>query len=132
MDAGIVHMSRRPGRPRPRDASPVMRREDKTPAELLAHNDKLSLRLAGMLPPGMDVLAAARGFKNLGQFVAAVHVAHNLGIHFTALKDKMLGPPGMSLGSALHALRPQADEKATLRQAQRQARRDLRRKTQIW
>src|SRR5215469_11922345 len=62
----------------------------KTPGQLLSHNTQLSDKLKSLLPPGTDLQAAADGFKNLGQFVAAVHVSHNLGIPFDQLKAKMI------------------------------------------
>ncbi|MBI2219603.1 MAG: hypothetical protein HYU53_00145 [Acidobacteria bacterium] len=43
------------------------------------------------LPSGVTVVDAASGFKNLGQFVAAVNVSNNLGIPFADLKAKMTG-----------------------------------------
>ncbi|HEX9255994.1 MAG TPA: hypothetical protein VF938_10625, partial [Candidatus Angelobacter sp.] len=45
----------------------------------LSSNTKLASKLQSLLPPGTDLQTAASGFKNLGQFVAAVHVSHNLG-----------------------------------------------------
>jgi hypothetical protein len=50
------------------------------------------------------VIAAAAGFKNLGQFVAAANVSQNLQISFTDLKAKLM--TGMSLGQAIQAVRP--------------------------
>src|SRR5262249_19227691 len=76
----------------------------KTPSELLSHNTKLSSKLQSLLPPGTNLQTASQGFKNLGQFVAAVHVSHNLGIPFDQLKAKMMGPPKESLGQAIDAL----------------------------
>src|SRR3989304_3312682 len=54
----------------------------KTPSELLTQNEKLSSRLAEklQLPAGTNLQQAADGFKNLGEFVSAVHVSNNLGI----------------------------------------------------
>jgi hypothetical protein len=57
----------------------------KTPGELLQQNTKLSENLSKLLPAGTDLQSAASGFKNLGEFVAAVHVSHNLGIPFADL-----------------------------------------------
>jgi hypothetical protein len=45
-------------------------------------------------------MTASKGFKNLGQFVAAVNVSNNLGISFTELKTRMV-TDGMSLGQAI-------------------------------
>src|SRR5215831_10785132 len=56
----------------------------------LADNTKLAAKLQSLLPKGTDLTMASSGFKNLGQFVAAVHVAHNLGIPFDQLKAKMM------------------------------------------
>src|SRR5260370_27662871 len=57
-----------------------------TPGQLLTQNTQLSSKLSSLLPAGTDLQAAAAGFRNLGQFVAAVHVAHNLDIPFHQLK----------------------------------------------
>ena len=91
----------------------------------LASNPKLAAKLQALLPPGTDLTAASQGFKNLGQFVAAVHVSKNLGIPFDQLKAKMTGPPPMSLGKAIQALDPQANAKAALKTAEKQAHQDL-------
>ncbi len=42
-------------------------------------NPKLEARLLAMLPPGTDIQDASLGFKNWGQFVAAVHVVEQPG-----------------------------------------------------
>ena len=50
-------------------------------------------------------MLAAADFRTLGQFVSAVNVSYNLpGITFTELKTKLI-TDGMSLGSAIQALR---------------------------
>ena len=69
-----------------------------TPAEHLAAQPQLSQRIQAMLPAGMTVDQAAAGFKNLGQFIAAVHVSKNLGIPFDQLKAQVTGPSAVSLG----------------------------------
>jgi hypothetical protein len=69
-------------------------------------NSKLSAKLQTLLGSNVSLSQAAMGFKNEGQFIAAVHVAHNLNIPFDQLKAKMTGPDSMSLGSAIKALRP--------------------------
>ena len=91
----------------------------------LADNTKLAAKLQSLLPKGTDLTLASSGFKNLGQFVAAVHVAHNLGIPFDQLKAKMMGPPKESLGKAVHALRPDADSKSEISKANKQAKQDI-------
>lgn len=73
--------------------------------EKLTKNTNLAAKLTSRLPVGTDLMAASAGFKNLGQFVAAVNVSNNLGLSFTQLKTKMV-TDGMSLGQAIQALRP--------------------------
>jgi hypothetical protein len=97
----------------------------KTPDQLLSQNTKLSSKLQGLLPAGTNVQQAAQGFKNLGQFVAAVHVSHNLGIPFDQLKAKMIGPPTESLGKAIHALKPDANSTQESKNATKQAKQDI-------
>jgi hypothetical protein len=99
------------------------RHEKKSQAHSVADNKERSAKLAGLLPAGTDLQAAAQGFKNYGQFVAAAHVSHNLGIPFSDLKTKMLD--GASLGSAIKALKPTADSEMEAKKAQRQASQDV-------
>jgi hypothetical protein len=85
-------------------------------ARLQTHPE-LASRLAKLLPAGADVNAAESGFKNQGQFIAALHVSKNLNIPFDQLKAKVTGviaqangqtttSTPMSLGKAIHELRP--------------------------
>ena len=95
---------------------------------LLAKNSALAARLQPLLPAGTNLQTAATGFKNLGQFVAAVHVAHNLNIPFAQLKTLMTGPDHDSLGRATKALEPDLSHtavKSDVRTAEKQARHDL-------
>src|ERR1051326_6480635 len=94
-------------------------------SQKLAANTKLAGKLQTLLPPGTDLQTASQGFKNLGQFVAAVHVSHNLGIPFDQLKAKMLGPPSESLGKAIHDLKPAADSKTETKKAESEAKDDM-------
>jgi hypothetical protein len=97
----------------------------KTVSQLLTQNTKLASKLQSLLPPGTDLQTAAAGFKNLGQFVAAVHVSKNLGIPFDQLKAAMIGPPKESLGKAIQQLQPSANAKAAVKTANKQADQDL-------
>jgi hypothetical protein len=76
-----------------------------TPTTTTVKNAKLEQKLKLLLPAGTNMNDAAKGFKNWGQFVAAVHVAHNLNISFTQLKAKMTGTTPMSLGQAIQAVK---------------------------
>lgn len=84
-----------------------------TPTTQKVKNPKLESRLLALLPPGTTIQDASQGFKNWGQFVAAVHVSNNLGIPFADLKTSMTGlAPGatvpttapLSLGQAIQSL----------------------------
>jgi hypothetical protein len=89
------------------------------------NNPKLVARLQPLLPVGMTVEQAAAGFRNQGQFVAAVHVSRNLGIPFAQLKTEMV-TNNLSLGQSIQRLRPHVDGAAAARLAQQSAARDLR------
>jgi hypothetical protein len=66
----------------------------------LQKNTNLADKLRARLPANTDLMDAAKGFRNLGQFVAAVNVSNNLGLDFTQLKTRMVDD-GMSLGQAI-------------------------------
>lgn len=96
------------------------------PGDVLDHNAHLSSKLAGLLglsgPTALQTLKTdASGFKNFGQFVAAVHVSKNLGIPFSDLQGKMTGPNAVSLGKAIQELKPDANAKAETKKATKEA-----------
>src|ERR1700740_2798115 len=105
------------------------------PGQLLSQNTQLSSKLSSLLPAGTDLQTAASGYRNLGQFVAAVHVSHNLGIPFDQLKCTELATaaacPGMAvpsksshLGQAIQTLKPtmsSTDSKSAAKQAEKEA-----------
>jgi hypothetical protein len=109
------------------------------PGDLLEQNTQLASKLSGLLPAGTDLRAAAEGFKNLGQFVSAVHVSKNLEIPFHELKCTELATteacgtmtvPSKSstLGQAVRTLKPSmasTDTKAAVKQARKQASTDI-------
>ncbi len=105
-----------------RDTSTATR---KTPEEILSHNAALAGKLQTLI--GKDPSVACQGFKNLGQCVAAAHVAKNLDIPggFDALKAKMTGANAVSLGKAIQELDPKADAKAEAKKGKKQADDDL-------
>jgi hypothetical protein len=86
----------------------------------LLKNTNLAQKLNGRLPAGTDLMAASAGFRNLGQFVAAVNVSNNLNIPFLELKARMVDQ-GMSLGQAIHDARPQVDSQFVVRRAEANA-----------
>ena len=94
----------------------------------LASNPALSARLQPLLPAGSTLAAASAGFRNQGEFVAALHVSRNLGIPFDQLKTELTGQHPDSLGQAIHALRPalsRSTVKSDVRLAKRQAEQDI-------
>jgi hypothetical protein len=97
----------------------------KSPEQLLNQNTKLSSNLQKLLPSTMTPQQACSGFRNLGQCVAAIHVAHNLGITFSDLRAKMTGSNPESLGKAIHDLKPAANAGAEKKKAEKQAKNDL-------
>lgn len=125
----------------------------KTPDQLLNQNTNLSDHLSTLLNKmslrdvhGMPLTPqeACANFKNLGQCVAAIHVANNLGIGFNALACTELGTKiasstsssiacpstvtntsGMSLGAAIDALKPGTDGKTESQKAVTQANQDM-------
>ncbi len=112
------------GRPIDKDARED-RREDRQEnrqdrfEDRIERNPELRDRVRELLPPGTDARAAASGFKNQGQFIAALHVSKNLNIPFDQLKARMTGSDSMSLGKAIHDLRPDMPENQAKREAER-------------
>ena len=91
----------------------------------LARNTNLSSRLQTLFPAGTDLQKESAGFRNLGQFVAAAHVSHNLDIPWTDLKAKMTGDHPVSLGKAIQDLKPQANAPTEAAKAQKEANTDI-------
>lgn len=82
---------------------------------------KLEKKLEGRLPAGTDLMDAALGFKNLGQFVAAVNVSTNLQLDFIELKTRMVDRK-MSLGQAIQDLKATASATVEAQRAEYDAR----------
>ncbi len=96
-----------------------------SPSDVLSHNTAIAAKIKGLT--GKDAETACSGFKNLGQCVAAAHVAKNLDIPggFDALKAKMTDSGSVSLGKAIKELAPDADAKAEAKKANKQTSDDL-------
>lgn len=82
-------------------------------AQKLSTKPNMIERARAVLPPGTDLTLATAGFKNYGQFVAAVNNAQNHGLDFARLKALMTGinldgtrtgQPTLSLGQAKQRL----------------------------
>lgn len=93
-------------------------------AEQISKNPQTVKNVQGLLPTGMTLEAASAGFKNRGQFIAALHVSKNLNIPFADLKTKMTGDNSESLGKSIHALKPgltPEEVKSETKKAEKQA-----------
>jgi hypothetical protein len=101
-------------------------------------NDKLQSQ--GLLPANTDLKTACSNFKSEQECVAALHVSHNLGVEFNCLKSNLTGvqtsadmsgckgtagTKAMSLSSAIHAVKPEANAKSEAKNAEKQAHDDL-------
>jgi len=94
-------------------------------ATKIAANPQLAARLQALLPSGMTLATASTGFKNQGQFIAALHVSHNLNIPFAQLKAEMTGSDHDSLGQAIQDLRPGTNTKTATKTAEQEADQDV-------
>jgi len=101
-------------------ATPAVQPKVATPVVV---NTALAKNLQPLLP-GLDVNAQAQGFKNLGAFVSAVHVSHNLDIPFATLKSRIVGD-GMSLGGAIQTLKPAVNANSEAARAEKQAKAEI-------
>ncbi len=96
-----------------------------SPSDVLSHNTAIAGKIKSLT--GQDAQTACGGFKNMGQCVAAAHVAKNLDIPggFDALRAKVTGTGAVSLGTAIKGFAPNADAKAEVKKANKQASDDL-------
>jgi hypothetical protein len=94
-------------------------------AAKIASKPQLETKITAMLPPGMSLNDASKGFRNQGQFISALHVSQNLGISFTDLKQDMTGK-NLSLGQSIQDLKKTAHATDEAEHAERQAADDLR------
>lgn len=83
-----------------------------SPSDVLSHNSAIAGKIQTLT--GQDAQTACGGFKNIGQCVAAAHVAKNLNIPggFDALKAKITGTGAVSLGKAIEGFAPDAKRKS--------------------
>jgi hypothetical protein len=96
-----------------------------SPSDVLSHNPAIGGKIQKLT--GQDAATACSGFKNIGQCIAAAHVAKNLNIPggFDALKAKVTGSGAVNLGKAIAGFAPDADAKAEAKRANKQASDDL-------
>ena len=100
-------------------------------AKQISRNPQLNARVAALLPTGMTLKKAAKGFSSETQFLAALHASRDLGISFTRLKAEMTGHDHDSLTQAIRELKPSVvDARAAAKTAQQEASADIK-STQI-
>jgi hypothetical protein len=93
----------------------------------ISTHPQLATKVTSLLPPGTTLNRASTGFKNQGQFIAALHVSHNLGIPFSKLKTDMTGAKHLSLGQSIQDLKPSAKATTAAHQAETEADNDVKR-----
>jgi len=128
---GGAAASRGPGMGGPHDAGSAANTDmsHASPGTVLSLNTAIADKIKTLT--GQDATTACDGFKNLGQCVAAAHVAKNLNIPggFDALKAKMTGSGTVNLGKAIKQLAPDADAKAEEKKANKEASDDMKEKS---
>ena len=120
----------------PKSASDQLDAKDEQDKKLTA-----SLQSQGVLPATTDAKSACDTFKALDECVAALHASKNVGLDFNCLKSNLTGvqtgadmsscqgsagDKAMSLSKAIHAMKPDADAKTEAKNAEKQAKDDLR------
>jgi len=98
------------------------------------------LQAAGVLPADANATDACSSFTALNDCLAALHASHNLGLNFICLRASVTGvhtnadtsgckvadgEKALSLNKAIHALSPEADAKGATKNAEQQAKDDL-------
>jgi len=75
-------------------------------ATKIASHPQLKAKVMAMVPTGMTLDQASTGFRNQGQFIAALHAADHMGCDtcFVQLKADMVDK-GMSLGQSIQDVR---------------------------
>jgi hypothetical protein len=132
-----------PGKPTMSNPSPAGKSAPSTAlnpiATKIASKPALNAKISAMLPTvkgkTMSLNDASMGFKNQGQFIAALHVAQNLNISFMDLKNAMVTKTGTgataefkqtsSLGQAIQTVKKTADSTTEVEKADEQTHADL-------
>lgn len=81
-------------------------------AAKIAKNPSEMVRISAMLPQGMTLDEASAGFRNQGQFIAALNASKRTNIPFEDLKSAMT-VDNLSLGQAVKQLQPSATAPTT-------------------
>jgi hypothetical protein len=98
---------------------------EQRPKDYLSQNPKFSAKIQQLLPEAVTPMQACDGFTTLGDCVAAIHAAQNLGIALADLKGKVTGKGSKNLEKGIHDLKPEVDAKAERKKAWKQAEQDI-------
>lgn len=123
-----------------------VKKDSKTNSDLLDansdQNKKLTayLQTQGVISANSSVAEACASFKVVTDCVAALRASHNLGLDFSCIKANVTGvltgedtsacrrvggDKGVSLDKAIHLLKPEINAKAAAKDAESQARTDV-------
>jgi hypothetical protein len=91
----------------------------------ISSHPSLAAKVQALLPAGMTLNQASKGFKNQGQFLAALHASKNLNISFAQLKAEMTGRDHDSLGVAIQELKQGTNATAAVSTAEKEADADV-------
>ena len=94
-------------------------------AHKISSNPALAAKVQALLPAGVTLNQASKGFKNEEQFLEALHVSKDLHIPFAQLKAEMTGKDHDSLGVAIQELKPGANVSAAVSTADKEADADV-------
>jgi hypothetical protein len=95
-------------------------------AQKISSHPQKAAKVQALLPAGMTLNQASKGFKNQGQFLAALHASKNLDIPFVQLRAEMTGRDQTSLGAAIRELKHGTNATAAVSTAEKQADADVR------
>ena len=108
-----------------KDSHKEREHEHQSVAQQISRNQQLKIRVQGLLPAGIPLSEAARGFRSESQFLAALHASKDLGIPFAQIKGEMTGHDHDSLARAIEELKPTANAEMAAKTAQKEAAADL-------
>jgi hypothetical protein len=92
-----------------------------TPVQQTLHHDAaLARAVSERLPPGTNLMEVSAGFKDVGQFVAAVNASRSLGIPMPEFRRRMVAD-GMPLLLAIQDIRPTSNYRVAARRAEEEA-----------
>ena len=90
---------------------------------------QLDAKVTALLPKSMTLNQASMGFRNQGQFLAALHAAQRLRCNCFAQIRTDMTRKGMSLGQAIQDVKRSANATAVARKAETDADRDIKETT---